>query len=260
MKLLMNPSIGSKYSSNSQKARVISESWTASEVFCPACGSSLKRSQNNSKVLDFQCGKCAEEYELKGKAGKFSGKVPDGAFNSMMSRIAAPNSPHFFFLGYEPASYRVKDFFVVPSYFFQPVVIEKRKPLSPTARRAGWIGCNILLNQIPDAGKIYYVRDGGETSESAVRKAWRKTAFLSDMKSLASRGWALDVLACVEKIAQKEFTLEEVYRFEDELSQRHPDNNFVRDKIRQQLQVLRDKGYLEFVSRGKYRVTPFGAN
>ena len=34
----------------------------------------------------------------------------------------------------------------------------------------------------------------------------------------------------------------------------HPDNRHVRDKIRQQLQVLRDHGYLEFVSRGSYRL------
>jgi hypothetical protein len=39
-------------------------------------------------------------------------------------------------------------------------VIEKRKPLAPTARRAGWTGCNILLRDIPEAGKIFVVRDG----------------------------------------------------------------------------------------------------
>ncbi|MBL7991777.1 MAG: restriction endonuclease, partial [Candidatus Kapabacteria bacterium] len=30
-------------------------------------------------------------------------------------------------------------------------------------------------------------------------------------------------------------------------------NNFIKDKIRQQLQVLRDKGIIEFVSRGIYQ-------
>ena len=37
-------------------------------------------------------------------------------------------------------------------------------------------------------------------------------------------------------------------------SELHPENNHVKPKIRQQLQVLRDAGVLEFVSRGKYRV------
>lgn len=33
---------------------------------------------------------------------------------------------------------------------------------------------------------------------------------------------------------------------------KYPNNQPVKDKIRQQLQVLRDKGYLDFVSRGYY--------
>jgi type II restriction enzyme len=252
--LLMSQSVGAGYTSNSQRIREISECWAVSEMFCPACGGGLERSKNNSRVLDFLCHNCPEEYELKSKAGRFSRKVTDGAFNSMMSRITNPDSPHFFFLGYDRNRYEVSDLFVVPSYFFQPTVIEKRKPLAPTARRAGWIGCNILLDQIPDAGKIHYVKSGSQLSQGSVLGAWRRTSFLSELASLEARGWTLDVLGCIERIAQAEFTLEELYRFESELSMRHPNNNFVKDKIRQQLQILRDKGYLEFVTRGKYRL------
>ena len=256
MNLLMNPSIGGNYTSNSQKIRVLSESWAVSEIYCPACGGELERSKNNSRVLDFLCRNCSDEYELKSQAGKFSRKITDGAFNSMMSRIVIPDSPHFFFLGYDRASYGVSDFFVVPNYFFQPVVIEKRKPLAATARRAGWVGCNILLDQIPDVGKIHYVKNGRELPHDSVLGAWRKTAFLSEFASIESRGWMLDVLSCIEKIERTEFSLDDIYRFESELSKRHPNNNFVKDKIRQQLQVLRDKGYLEFVARGKYCLIP----
>lgn len=35
----------------------------------------------------------------------------------------------------------------------------------------------------------------------------------------------------------------------------YPGNNNVRPKIRQQLQVLRDRGWLEFNGRGVYRRT-----
>jgi len=63
----------------------------------------------------------------------------------------------------------------------------------------------------------------------------------------------MDVLACVERLPGREFTLEEMYLFTDELQQRHPSNSFVRPKIRQQLQCLRDKGYIEFLGRGHYR-------
>ncbi|MCD8007691.1 MAG: hypothetical protein LUF68_01930, partial [Clostridiales bacterium] len=50
-----------------------------------------------------------------------------------------------------------------------------------------------------------------------------------------------------------QFTLSEVYDFRDELKRQHPDNHNIEAKIRQQLQVLHDKGILEFVDRGVYR-------
>ena len=44
-----------------------------------------------------------------------------------------------------------------------------------------------------------------------------------------------------------------MYAFASNLQLKHPENKHVKDKIRQQLQVLRDKGMIEFVSRGHYR-------
>ena len=43
------------------------------------------------------------------------------------------------------------------------------------------------------------------------------------------------------------------YALEDNLSRLHPANRHVRDKIRQQLQILRDLGLLEFLGGG-YRL------
>ena len=71
--------------------------------------------------------------------------------------------------------------------------------------------------------------------------------------NIEARGWLLDVLTCVERMPDASFTLAEIYEFEDELSMKHPDNHNVRAKIRQQLQLLRDKGVIEFVQPGKYR-------
>jgi type II restriction enzyme len=50
------------------------------------------------------------------------------------------------------------------------------------------------------------------------------------------------------------FTLNEIYSFEKYLKMKHPENNNIQAKIRQQLQILRDKNYLEFVERGKYKI------
>ena len=60
-------------------------------------------------------------------------------------------------------------------------------------------------------------------------------------------------MKCVERIGRDTFTLDDVYAFEDRLKAIYPGNNNVRTKIRQQLQVLRDQGYLDFVGRGRYR-------
>lgn len=51
----------------------------------------------------------------------------------------------------------------------------------------------------------------------------------------------MDVLNCVDRINAVDFSLNQVYQFEKELQIKHPDNKFVKDKIRQQLQYLRIK-------------------
>ncbi|MDD2516549.1 MAG: restriction endonuclease, partial [Candidatus Gracilibacteria bacterium] len=81
-----------------------------------------------------------------------------------------------------------------------------------------------------------------------------KTLFLRDKNSIESKGWILDIMKCIEMLKKKEFTLQEIYNFEPILRQKYPNNNFIKDKIRQQLQFLRDKGYLEFEGSARYRV------
>jgi hypothetical protein len=61
-------------------------------------------------------------------------------------------------------------------------------------------------------------------------------------------------MKCVEAIGHESFTLADAYVFEERLAALYPGNNNVRPKIRQQLQVLRDRGWLEFLGRGRYRV------
>ena len=63
----------------------------------------------------------------------------------MIERLLSDNSPNLFLLNYDKNRFEVKDFLVVHKHFFVPEMIEKRKPLSSTAQRAGWVGCNILI-------------------------------------------------------------------------------------------------------------------
>ncbi len=254
MRLDFDSRLVDTYKSPSQKARVLTESWVEREVYCPNCGSTLSAYQNNRPVADFYCKPCKEVFELKSKRNTFGKKIIDGAYSTMIERLESQQNPSFFLLNYDPASFRVIDFAVVPKHFFTPEIIEKRKPLSQKARRAGWTGCNILLQTIPQAGRIYYIRGSRCVSKSTVIANWQKTLFLRETRSSELKGWVLDVLICIDKMKKREFLLENMYIFEKELSLKHPSNRHVRDKIRQQLQVLRDKGFLEFLGRGKYRL------
>lgn len=146
---------------------------------------------------------------------------------------------------------------MVPKHFFVREIIEERKPLASTARRAGWIGSHILLNRVPEAGKIFIVRDGQPEPKASVLEKWKQTLFLRD-EGQEARGWLIEVMKCVEALGKQEFQLEDVYAFEDHLSQLYPGNQNVRPKIWQQLQFLRDRGYLTFVKRGYYRLRPEG--
>jgi len=49
-------------------------------------------------------------------------------------------------------------------------------------------------------------------------------------------------------------TLADVYSHTQDLAKLHPKNAHIPDKIRQQLQVLRDLGLLEFLTPGSYRL------
>src|ERR1700722_18372449 len=242
------------YTSGSQSARAWTEAWVGAWAYCPHCGNAkISSFPNNSPLADFFCPTCNEEFELKSQKGKFGTRVVDGAFKTKCERLAASNNPNLFLMNYDLKSLAVVNLFIVPKHFFVREIIEERKPLAPTARRAGWIGCNILLNQIPASGKIFLAQNGALQPKEHVLSQWQKTLFLRD-EGVEARGWLIEVMKCVENIGRQEFQLDDVYAFEGALSTLYPDNRHVRQKIRQQLRVLRDRGYLDCVACGSYRL------
>jgi len=256
MDLSFNAILADNYTSQSQKIRVLTESWVDKNAYCPNCGQlNVDKYENNKPVADFYCSNCHEDYELKSKRDNVGLKIVDGAYRTMVERLNSSNNPNFFLLNYDLDTLEVLNFLVIPKHFFVPGIIEKRKPLAETARRAGWIGCNILLQSIPQSGKIFFVKNKIVQPKDSVLFEWKKTLFLREEKEVNAKGWLLDIMNCVEKFRDREFSLDEVYKFEAELSRKHPDNRHIKDKIRQQLQFLRDKGYLQFMNRGSYRLS-----
>lgn len=239
------------YVNPSQIAKILTERWVAEESYCPNCLNSLTQVQANAVVLDFSCHNCNADFELKSKKGTWGKKITDGAYSSMISRLNTPFSPHFLFLNYS-REYQVDSLIAVPAYFIQPSCIEQRKPLSINARRAGWIGCNILSEKIPELGKITLIKNSQVISQNFVKQQWRKISFLGEVEKAEARGWTLDILNCIENLKNESFTLAQLYAFEATLAIKHPNNKYIKEKIRQQLQILRDKNVIEFISPGKY--------
>lgn len=66
-------------------------------------------------------------------------------------------------------------------------------------------------------------------------------------------GWRLEVFKCIETLPSQYFSLSEINRFENSLKNIFPNNNHILDKIRQQLQQLRDLGLIEFLGNGQYK-------
>jgi type II restriction enzyme len=254
MDLNFNIKLAEGYNSNSQIARVLTENWVKQNSYCPNCGNHyLSEFENNKPVADFYCVNCSEEYELKSKDGiKVGDKIVDGAYSSMIERINSANNPNFFFLNYNKENLLVNNFLIIPKHFFIPEIIEKRKPLSENAKRAGWIGCNINISKVPESGRIFLIKNSEIISQEKVQEKWSSTGFLKS-KNLQTRGWILDIMNCIDKINKETFSLNEMYNFEDYLKNKYPENNHIKDKIRQQLQFLRDKGFIEFNGRGIYR-------
>lgn len=253
MNLRFNISLADGYKSASQIARVLTEDWLERNMYCPICGEiSIKKAEPNAPVKDYVCENCKSQYELKSKkdnTDKYETKVNDGVYQTMIGRITSLDNPSFFFMHYD--CNEVNNLIIVPKCFFIPEIIEKRKPLAENARRSGWEGCNILLNKIPDFAKIPIIRNRVVLDSKKVCKEYNRIYSLQT-DSIESRGWLLDVLRCVEQL-DTTFTLKQMYRFVEELKIKHPANNNIEAKIRQQLQFLRDKGFIDFSSRGNYK-------
>ncbi len=252
MNLEFNTKLANGYSSNSQIARILTEDWVKQNSYCPSCGCHpLNEFANNKPVADFYCSICREEFELKSKNGSLTNTITDGAYSTMIERITSNQNPNFFFLTYTK-NWSVNNFLIIPKQFFTPEIIIKRKPLSVIAKRAGWIGCNIDISKITEAGKVFIVKNSKSVDRDIVKDSFNKMIFLRS-KSAESKGWILDIMKCVDSIQKDSFSLDDIYRFESKLKLKYPNNNFIKDKIRQQLQQLRDKGIIEFVGRGNYK-------
>jgi len=245
------------YTSNSQRARVVSEAWVLRNGYCLACKSdSLLQTAANTRTKDFTCPQCSHGYELKSTRGAFGSRIADGAFSAMSTTIREGRIPSFLLLEYSSA-WEVRNLTALHHSLITQDCIQERRALGPTARRAGWVGCNIILPKIALEGRIPLVTAGKPHAKEASRTAFARLQFLSRMPA-KKRGWAASLLNLLRQLPDDHFSLSDAYVFESDLAKLYPGNSNVRPKIRQQLQVLRDAGIIEFETRGQYRFVTGG--
>jgi type II restriction enzyme len=254
MNLSMTAKLAAAYNSGSQRARVVTESWAEQNLYCPNCPSpKLSRLTHNTKASDFSCPSCKFWFQLKGQKSRIGNSITDGAYGAMMQAIQNDETPNFYFLHYDLATWTIRNLLLIPSFAFPPSAIIKRPPLSETARRAGWVGCNFDLRRIPVEARIPIIKETEIMPPEDVRLQFKRVKPFKD-HSVEKRGWMLDVLNVVRRLGKREFATADVYVFERELATLHPDNRFIIEKIRQQLQRLRDIGFLDHPDRNRWAI------
>jgi type II restriction enzyme len=172
MNLEMPVTLAQNYNSPAQRARVITEGWAASNLFCPNCPSpELAATPGNTQAIDYRCPRCDQPFQLKGsrvrrdaegsgrQSSIFGAKIVDAAWEAMMQAIREDRTPNLFVLHYsvddscrasapladsriqrqpERLPYNVwmvRSLILVPHFVFTASAVEKRKPLAATARR-----------------------------------------------------------------------------------------------------------------------------
>jgi type II restriction enzyme len=241
------------YTSQAQASRVLSEAWFRDNGYCLSCRCErLQQTPANTKASDFICERCEERYELKAFVARPRRTLVDGAYSALISRIRSGTVPTLMLLERDPC-WRIQSLTAIHPMFLTSSVVEKRKPLSQNARRAGWVGCNIRLDLIGPDAQVSVIDRGVVVDRRHVRNSFRKFKRLGEV-SPDLRGWSTLTLAAVRSLNREEFSLGDLYSKEETFATVYPTNSNLRAKVRQQLQVLRDLGYLEFLGRGRYRL------
>jgi len=239
------------YPSGRQSARLLTESWIENNLYCPNClEPRLEREQVNTPLTDFRCvnRSCGQTFQLKAQRGKIGPVWRDSAYNPWSESFTKGTTPNLTLMHYDIKDLRVLNLEVIPPFFIRPSCIMKWE----LSTRPNYWMCSILLHSVGPDAHIKIVTDGVEEDRQRVQERYRSFAWMRHLPP-QSRGWTADVLRCIRELGNRSFTLKEVYKsYEQELQKLHPENKNVQAKIRQQLQVLRDRNKIRFIGKGCY--------
>jgi hypothetical protein len=167
---LIDMAVASRFVSAAQATRVALETWASFNLYCLNCDrNELDQLPDNTPVADFACAACESRYQLKGKNGRLSKKIPGAAYQPTIDAIRAGAMPEYVLVEFDTRFATVIFVDAFPGRLITEDRIEPRKPLSASARRAGWQGCNIIVDGLD---RVRIVAPAGLEREN-VRQKWR---------------------------------------------------------------------------------------
>ena len=165
-----DPSLAARYVNRAQVARVLIETWAEMNLYCLCCSrNALARLPPNTPVADFRCPKCNAEYQLKSKNGRFGALIIGAAFDVTIRAVRERRMPEQILVEFDPRRSIVVYADAIPGALIDEPRVIPRRPLSVTARRAGWQGCNLNVSGLPT---VPIVQPMG-TDRTDARRRWR---------------------------------------------------------------------------------------
>ncbi|MHB1549748.1 MAG: DpnI domain-containing protein [Vulcanimicrobiaceae bacterium] len=167
---LIDFSVAARFTSGAQATRVALETWASFNLYCMNCDQDkLDRLPDNTPVADFECLACNTRYQLKGKNGRLGARITGAAYRPTIEAIRKQAMPEYVLVEFDTRFCTVVFVDAFPGHLITEDRIVPRKPLSASARRAGWQGCNIIVAGLPH---VRIVAPAG-VDASVVRETWR---------------------------------------------------------------------------------------
>ncbi len=130
---------------------------------CPRCNRArhFKRLPQNFDCADVICKFCGFLAQVKTArlaegSQDFPPKIPGAGWKPLHERMIAGIYHGLYVVGFKQNGKTLVRIDFVPPHVLQatPAVFEPRKPLSPTARRAGWTGHMLNISKLPPIGMM----------------------------------------------------------------------------------------------------------
>ena len=133
------------------------EDYVKNIIKCIRCNNNnFKKYKPNEKSKDLICISCNQKYQIKAKSDthkqvtnikcKKQFKTIGGEYLTTLNNIN--EKIDYLIVLYEKQSYKILNVLYITNENINSTCIIPRKPLSSTAKRAGWQGCNILFNNV----------------------------------------------------------------------------------------------------------------